>query len=165
MASGETRLLMAFFAVALCLCSREALADRVYWGCMFAPTTLQAGPLTCSQTVTCGSQSLSCKQGDKTLFVADAFADRLAVSERGQYIVGLSNHGVRPLFWLRDFRGGPIDLAPAVDIHFCSMTVTNVREWFDYDRPDVRFEFQHDKLAHVVVRGCDGHDVFFNVNN
>jgi hypothetical protein len=126
---------------------------------------LSAGALTCRQTADCRNKSLTCKQGDKTLFTWDAFADHLAVSDKGQYIVGLSNRGVHPLFWLRNFSGDLIDLAPISAIHFCRESVTNVREWFDADRPDVTLMFEGGRLSNVIVRGCDGRDVLFNVGD
>jgi hypothetical protein len=132
---------------------------------MFTPTTLNAGPLMCHQTVECSNKSLTCKQGDRTLFVTDAFADHLAVSNKGQYIVGLSNRGTVALFWLRNFDGEPINLTPVADIRFCQMSVTNVRQWFDDKRPEVEFRFAGDKLSNVIVRGCAGNEVFFNVGD
>src|ERR1035438_7022713 len=44
-------------------------------------------------------------------------------------------------------------------IHYCSESVTNVREWFDGKSPDVRFQFKDGKLVQLVVRGCDGKDI------
>ena len=108
-------------------------------------------------------ESLTCEQAGKPLFVA-AFADHIAVPDQGRYVVGLSNHGMTPLFWLRDFNGEPIGLTPQAEVHFCAESVTNVRVWFDSDAPNVKFQFEGDRLSRVVVRGCDGHDVSFDVD-
>jgi hypothetical protein len=150
--------------VPLFLASSPALADLFYWGCAYSPKTLQAGPLTCHQTVDCQMMSLRCAIADKPLFAVHTFADHIAVPDQGQYVVGLSNRGVTPLFWLRDFNGQPIGLTPDAEIHFCARSVTNVREWFDSAMPNVRFQFEGDRLSRVVVRGCDGRDVSFDVD-
>jgi hypothetical protein len=44
-------------------------------------------------------------------------------------------------------------------MHYCSESVTNIREWFDEKHPDVRFQFKENKLAQVTVRSCDGKDI------
>jgi hypothetical protein len=142
----------------LCLFSLPAFADMVSWKSVYQSKTLTAGPLTCLQTVT----SLACKRGERPLFAVPAFADHLAVSENEQYIVGLANRGLVPLFWLRNLNGEPIDLSPASTIHFCRMSVTNVRDWFEAEQPDVKFKFDGDKLTNVVVKGCDGREVLFH---
>jgi hypothetical protein len=167
MPPARTKLLTIVSAVFLCqpfssALVSSALADAVYWGCVFTPTTLTAGPLTCRQTVECRRQSLTCRQGDKTLFTVDAFADHLAVSDNGQYIVGLSNRGMVPLYWLRNSSGEQINLTPASGFRFCLRSVTNIRQWFDEKRPDVTFRFDGDKLTQVTARGCDGHEVVFH---
>jgi hypothetical protein len=94
------------------------------------------------------------------------FADYIAASEDGRYIVGLSNRGSENAFWIRDSRGKVIErkthfLGPHYwsGIHYCSKSVTNVREWFDAKHPDVRFRFKDGKLVQVAVRGCDGKDL------
>jgi hypothetical protein len=161
--STEPRSLLAAL-VPLFLASSPALADSEYWGCGYKPTTLQAGPVTCHQTVDCKSKSLMCEQANKSLFSVHAFADHIAVADQGRYMVGLSNHGATPLFWLRDFNGEAIDLMPQAEIHFCEMSVTNIRVWFDSSAPNVRFQFDDDRLSRVVVRGCDGRDVSFDAN-
>src|SRR5437763_5747358 len=46
-----------------------------------------------------------------------------------------------------------------VGIHYCSESVTNIREWFDGEDPDVRFQFKDGKLVQVTVRSCDGKDL------
>jgi hypothetical protein len=160
--SIELKGLLAALAL-LFMASSPALADAFYWGCAFKPTTLRAGPVTCHQTVDCHAKSLRCENADKPLFAVQAFADHIAVPDHGQYVVGLSNRGVTPLFWLRDFNGERIDLTPDAEIHFCQMSVTNVRVWFDSSNPNVRFQFEGDLLSRVVVRGCDGRDVSFDV--
>src|SRR5258707_306003 len=107
MPSARKKLLTIVQAALLCLFSFPALPDAVYWGYNFTPTTLNASPLTCRQTMECQARYLSCKQGDQILFEVHAFADHLAVSDKGQYIVGLSNRsiysnrGQELLFWLR----------------------------------------------------------------
>jgi hypothetical protein len=169
MTSAQRNLLAIAHAVVFCLLFSPALADRTYWGCHIPPTTLSAGPLKCLQTVNCRNASLVCKHGDKRLFALRAFADHLAVSDKGPYIVGLSNRGIYPdlgepqlpQFWLRDFDGKEMDLTPVSTIHFCHMSATNVREWFDAKEPDVSFLFSGDSLTEVAVRGCDGREVLF----
>ncbi len=44
------------------------------------------------------------------------------------------------------------------------MSVTKVREWFDKDHPDVRFQFEGDKISNVTVRGCDGREIFYRAD-
>jgi hypothetical protein len=159
MPPARKNLLTTASAALFCLLSFSALADRVFWRGNFRPSTLNAGPLTCYQDVSL----LSCKLGDKTLFHVDAFADHLAVSDKGQYIVGLSNRGGVPLFWLRNFDGEEIGLIPVSEIGFCKESVTNVRQWFDEKTPEVTFQFNDDRLTNVIVRGCDGKEVFFHL--
>jgi hypothetical protein len=160
MPPARTRLLTIVSAVFLCFVS-PAPADEVFWGCIFKPAALSAGPLSCHQTMACDRKHLSCRLGDRPLFDAHAFADRLAVSDKGQYIVGLSNRGMVPLYWLRNFGGKELGLVPVSAIHFCRRSVTNVREWFDEKNPDVTFQFDGDKLSNVTVSGCDGRAVLF----
>jgi len=109
---------------------------------------------------------LSCSRGADPLFTASDFADYIAASDDGQYIVGLSNRGSENAFWVRDTRGNVIQrkthfLGPDYwrGIHYCSESVTNVREWFDGKAPDVRFQFRDAKLVQVAVRSCDGKDL------
>jgi len=140
-----------------------AAADAEYWGCGFAPTTLIAGPLTCRQTVTCQDTLLVCTKEDRTIFEADAFADRIAVAARGEYVLGLSNRGGKFLYWLRNFRGETIPITPVSPIEFCAMSASNIREWFNVNGPDVKFQFEGDRLAMIVVKGCSGRPVDFKV--
>jgi hypothetical protein len=109
---------------------------------------------------------LSCSRGAEPLFTVDDFADYVAASEDGQYVVGLSNRGSENAFWIRNLRGEVIErkthhIGPHYGqrIHYCSETITNVREWFDAKAPDVRFQLKDGKLVQVVVRSCDGKDV------
>ena len=44
-------------------------------------------------------------------------------------------------------------------MHVEKRSPDNVREWFDEQQPDVRFEYTEGRLGAVVVRGCDGRDV------
>jgi hypothetical protein len=148
-------LLTTVHAALFCLLSFSSLADRLSWRSLFKPTTLNAGPLMCHQ----GAFQLSCKLGDKTLFDVHAFADHLAVSDKGQYIVGLSNRGGVPLFWLRNFDGEEIGLMPVSKIGFCEKSVSNVRRWFDDKRPEVTFQFNDDRLTNVIIKGCAGQEV------
>jgi hypothetical protein len=66
-----------------------------------------------------------------------------------------------PYFWLRNYAGEKINLSPVTPFHFCRMSVSNVRQWFDEKHPDVTFGFDGDKLSKVSVRGCDGREVEF----
>jgi hypothetical protein len=157
MPSARKNLLTTASAALFCLLSFSALADRVFWRGNFKPTVLHAGLLTCHQD----AFKLRCKLGDKTLFHVDAFADHLAVSDKRQYIVGLSNRGGVPLFWLRNFDGEEIGLMPVSKIAFCEKSVTNVRRWFDEKTPEVTFQFHDDWLTNVTVKGCDGQEVVF----
>jgi hypothetical protein len=109
---------------------------------------------------------LSCSRGPEPLFAVDDFADYVAASEDGQYVISLSNRGLTNAFWIRNSRGEVIErkthsIGPHYwqGIHYCSQSVTNVRKWFDAKAPDVRFELKNGKLAQVVVRSCDGKDL------
>jgi hypothetical protein len=109
---------------------------------------------------------LSCSRGAEALFRVDDFADYVAASDDGRYIVGLSNRGSENAFWIRDSHGMLIERKTHffgthywLGIHYCSESVTNVREWFDAKHPDVRFQFKGGELVQVVVRGCDGKDL------
>ena len=109
---------------------------------------------------------LSCSRGAEPLFTVNDFADYIAASDDGQYVVGLSNRGSENAFWIRNSRGDVIErkthsLGPHYwqGIHYCSRSVTNVREWFDAKAPDVRFQLKDGKLVQVVVRSCDGKDL------
>jgi len=109
---------------------------------------------------------LSCSRGSEALFTVADFADYVAASDDGRYIVGLSNRGSENAFWIRDSHGKVIKRKThflgthyCLGIHYCSESVTNVREWFDGKHPDVRFQFKDGKLVQVVVRGCDGKDL------
>src|SRR5215471_14781711 len=72
-----------------------AFADRVFWGCGYgAPRILRSGQIACRQEVRqCTKMIFSCSRGAEPLFTVDDFADYVAASEDGQYVVGLSNRG------------------------------------------------------------------------
>jgi hypothetical protein len=175
----QSRLAAVIGSVLLALNCSLAFADGYPWRRGYKPRTLISGPLVCYQKAGCQDQQLNCKWEDQPLFDADAFADYIAASDNRRYIVGLTNRGSVPLFWLRDFHGeliysgrdssetwGP-DL-PATShepvIHFCRASVTNVREWFNEQRPEVKFEFEGDKLLNVTMRGCDGKTLLFRMS-
>jgi hypothetical protein len=109
---------------------------------------------------------LSCSRGAESLFTVSDFADYIAASVDGRYIVGLSNRGSENAFWIRDSHGKVIERKTHAfgprhwwGIHYCEESVTNVRDWFDPKNPDVRFRFADGKLVQVVVRSCDGKDL------
>jgi len=106
---------------------------------------------------------LSCSRGAESLFTVRDFADYIAASADGQYIVGLSNRGSENAFWIRDAHGKVIEQKTHGSgphhwsgIHYCQESVTNVREWFDKADPAVRFQLVDGKLTQVLVRSCDG---------
>jgi hypothetical protein len=145
-----------------------AFGDRVFWGCGYGePQILRSGPIACRQEVRqCRKMILSCSRGAEPLFAVDDFADYIAASDDGQYIVGLSNRGSENAFWIRNSQGKLIErkthlLGPHhwSGIHYCSESVTNLREWFDGRDPGVRFQFKDGRLVQVVVRSCDGKDL------
>ncbi len=110
--------------------------------------------------------TLSCRRGSDALFTVNDFADYVAASNDRRYIVGLSNRGSENAFWIRDTHGRVIERKSHFEgphywfgIHYCSESVSNVREWFDQKRPDVRFYFKDSQLLQVVVRSCDGKDL------
>jgi hypothetical protein len=152
----------------LALLPFPAFADRVFWGCVYGePQLLRSGQITCRQEVRdCKRMILSCSRGTKSLFTVDDFADYIAASDDGQYIVGLSNRGSENAFWIRNSQGEVIERKTHLlgthywlGIHYCSESVTNVREWFDREHPDVRFQLRNGKLVQVEVRSCDGKDL------
>lgn len=109
---------------------------------------------------------LTCRRGAENLFTVEDFADYLAASDNGRYLVGLSNRGSVNAFWIRDSSGKVIEHKTHflgthywLGIHYCSQSVTNVREWFDAKNPDVRFQIKDGKLVQVLVRSCDGKDL------
>jgi hypothetical protein len=164
--SGHQKSLIAACAIALLPAS--VFADMVFWGCGFGdPQILRSGQTVCRQEVLqCRNMVLSCSRGSKTLFRVNDFADHVAASEDGRYIVGLSNRGSENAFWIRDSLGRLIKRRTHVlglhywfGIHYCHESVTNVREWFDGEHPDVRFQFKNGQLEQVVVRSCDGKDL------
>jgi hypothetical protein len=145
-----------------------AFADTVFWGCMYGePRVLRSGQIACRQEVRqCTKMTLSCSRGAEPLFTVNDFADYVAASEDGQYVVGLSNRGSENAFWIRNSRGEVIErkthsIGPHywLGIHYCSKSVTNVREWFDAKAPDVRFRLKDGKLVQVLVRSCDGKEL------
>lgn len=146
-----------------------AFADRTFWGCGYGkPQILRSGQIACRQEVRqCTKMILSCSRGAEPLFTVEDFADYVAASDDGQTIVGLSNRGSENAFWIRNSHGKVIERKTHVPgphywrgIHYCRESVTNVREWFDAKVPDVRFQFKDGKLVQVVVRGCDGRDLY-----
>jgi hypothetical protein len=110
--------------------------------------------------------TLTCRRGDGQLFVVDDFADFIAASDDGRYIVGLSNRGSENASWIRTSDGRLLKRKTHavgrnnwVGLHYCSETVSNVREWFDEKQPNVRFQIESGKLMQVTVRSCDGKDL------
>ena len=128
---------------------------------------LRSGPIACRQEVRqCNHTILSCSRGAETLFTANDFADYIAASQDGRYIVGLLNRGSENAFWIRNADGSVIERRTHLvgphywtGIHYCSESVTNMRVWFDGKYPDVRFQFKDGKLEQVAVRACDGKDL------
>ena len=150
------------------LLSFSAFADRVFWGCTYGePRLLRSGEIVCRQEVRqCTTMHLSCSRGSESLFTVSDFADYIAASEDGQYIVGLSNRGSENAFWIRESRGRVLVRKThftgkngSQGIHYCSVSITNIREWFDSKHPNVRFQFKDGKLVQVMVRSCDGKDI------
>jgi hypothetical protein len=141
-----------------------ARADWGFWGCSYQPQVLRSGPITCRQEVRqCKTMVLSCSRGDDLLFTVSDFADYIAASTDGRYIVGLSNRGSENAFWIRDSHGQVIERKTHFfglhywwGVHYCKESVTNVREWFSASEPAVNFEFADGKLTQVLVRSCDG---------
>ena len=150
--------------LALALAPVLALADRVFWGCNYGePRILRSGPIVCRQEVRqCWNMTVTCSRGSDVLFTANDFADVIAATEDGRYIVGLSNRGSENAYWVRDSQGRAIASrkhSGGAGIDYCRESVTNVREWYDGKRPDVRFEVRGGRLVQVLVRGCGGKDV------
>jgi hypothetical protein len=115
----------------------------------------------------CYKMVVSCSRGAEALFTANDFADYVAASDDGRYIVGLSNSGSENTFRSRDSRGKVIVRKThflgrnyRVGLHYCSESVTNVRDWFDGKHPDVRFQFKDGKLVQVAVRSCEGKELY-----
>jgi hypothetical protein len=167
MISNQLRCLIATCLLALLPAS--ASADMVFWGCGYGePQILRSGQIVCRQEVLqCTNMVLSCSRGPATLFKVNDFADHVAASDDGRYVVGLSNRGSENAYWIRDSSGKLIKrrthslglLDNLFGIHYCHESVTNVREWFDPMHPDVRFQFKNGRLEQVVVRSCDGKDL------
>lgn len=154
--------------VVVAMLPATALADRVFWGCSYGDRqVLRSGPIACRQEVRqCKNMVLSCSRGAESLFTVSDFADHIATSPDGRYIVGLSNRGSENAFWIRDVHGKVLERRTHIlgphhwsGIHYCQESVTNVREWFDKADPAVRFQFADGKLTQVLVRSCDGKDL------
>lgn len=144
----------------------SALADRVFWACGYGdPQVHRSGPIACRQEVRqCGTMILSCSRGSEALFVVNDFADHIAASGDGRYVVGLSNRGSENAFWIRDASGKILHRkthSPEFPggLHYCRISISNVREWFDAKNPNVRFQVKDGELVQVTVRGCDGRDL------
>src|SRR6516164_305948 len=110
-----------------------AFADRAFWGCAYGePQVLRSGPIACRQEVRqCKNMILSCSRGAESLFTVSDFADYIAASADGRYVVGLSNRGSENAFWIRDSHGKVIERKTHTSgrLHYCEESVTNVREW------------------------------------
>jgi hypothetical protein len=142
----------------LAILPAAASADVVFWGCAYGQSRiLRSGPIACRQEVRqCTKMILNCSRGADPLFTVDDFADYIAASDDGQYIVGLSNRGSENAFWIRNSQGKVIERKTHLlglyhwwGIHYCSKSVTNVREWFDAKDPRVRFQFKDGKLVQI----------------
>src|SRR4051812_45652733 len=88
-----------------------AFADRVFWGCSYGdPQVLRSGQIACRQEVRqCKTMILSCSRSGQALFTVGDFADYIAASDDGRFIVGLSNRGSENAFWIRDSQGKVIE--------------------------------------------------------
>ncbi len=98
------------------------------------------------------------------LFNVEDFADYIAVSDDGAFILGLSNRGSENAWWIRNPKGkilysGKHSPGDWSSLHYCQESITNIREWFDAGQPNVRFQVLNGKLSKVLVRGCDGKDI------
>jgi len=161
-------MMRAFIVCFFALLQISAHADFTFWGCTYGEAQiLRSGVIACRQEVrNCTKMTLTRSRGTETLFTVNDFADYIAASTDERYILGLSNRGSENAFWIRDTHGNVIERKThdlGVNhwwgIHYCSESVTNVREWFDAKQPDVRFEVKNGKLVQVTVRSCDGKDL------
>src|SRR5258708_7122304 len=109
MISGQQGRSLGLCLLALLPCS--AVADRIFWGCTYgAPQVLRSGRITCRREVRqMHDHDSQLQPGDRTLFTVDDFADWIAASDDGQYIVGLSNRGSENAFWIRSSQGKVIE--------------------------------------------------------
>lgn len=132
MVSSHKRWAVAVVVVAM-LPPVAAFADRVFWGCSYGePRVLHSGPIACRQEVRqCDNMVLSCSRGTESLFSVHDFADYIAASDDGRYVVGLSNRGSENAFWIRNSKGRVIErkthyLGPRhlPGVHYCTMSVT-----------------------------------------
>jgi hypothetical protein len=154
--------------VIVVLLSVPAFADRLPWTAFYGgPHTLRAGKLECVQEVRSMASmpytkmTLTCSREGKTLFVADDFADVIAASDDGRYIVGFSSRPYDNLFWIRDAQGKMLDYRSFWSgphqysgVHYC---VTG--GWFNQTDPDVKFQIKDGKLMQVTVNSCDGKEL------
>jgi hypothetical protein len=97
-------------------------------------------------------------------------AQEIVASPDRKYFVVLSNMGLSSHAIAVIDRQGSIILSrrhEASALHYCRMSVTNVREWVDLAAPGVRFGMATEAIADqsrtylksVTVRGCDGKDI------
>lgn len=171
-------LCLAITCIVFCGIQANAFSDAIFWQCNYPSRTFSLHDITCVQEVSCKKTQLRCSKNNKTLFTAQDFAETIVNSDDGNYLVGLSNLGSENAFWVRTVDGNVIAFKPhndgeiridngkggtklipahsAFKLHYCTESVTNVREWYDRENPDVKFRTSNGELAGVSVTGCDG---------
>ncbi len=150
------------------LLSTRAFADRLPWTAFYGgPRTLRAGKLECIQevrtlaTAPYTKMSLTCSREGKMLFVANDFADVIAASDDGQYVVALSSRPYVNQFWIRNALGKMLDYRSpwSGPNHFTGVHYCVTGGWFSKTQPDIKFQIKDGKLMQVTVNGCDGKEI------
>lgn len=85
--------------------------------------------------------------------------EQVYASPGNAYFLGVSNRGlIRQAYVIFDRNGQILRIQPhdPREVHYCSLSVTLIREWYNKDEPDVRFIVVDGKLKDVRISACDG---------
>jgi hypothetical protein len=85
--------------------------------------------------------------------------EQVFAEKENRFFVGLSNRGLTRTAWVVFDQEGRIIREQRHDIvamKYCRSSITVVREWYDKEKPEVRFKVEGGKLKEVSVRDCQG---------
>ena len=87
----------------------------------------------------------------------------IAASKDNKTFVGISNDGLPETSLIVFTSEGALTVWAnhyQLPLHYCSESITRVRQWFDDENPNLHFVYNEDtKIKDIIVNGCDGKEI------
>ena len=103
--------------------------------------------------------NIMCKANGKDGFFRNLGATAIKLSEKGDYVLGLSNTGFHEhALWLLRSNGELVFSIPHSKhgVKYCAYSITIQRKWFDFSDDRVKFTYKKGKLHDITAKLCDG---------